>query len=184
MNACIKWTISVQKKLESTYYRIWQERWVGRFIIKGLKLSHQRRQVQTTLSGRQRIILVLYLVSREVTVNIEYIHVPGHDLDYVELCADSSKFDEEFLINEVCTSCTTSKKGHVHSLKEARKLNLPIAMQLALSDTMVVPILLYGVDMWGSENCNFIEHFHMKFCKTILKVTKKYSSLYDWWGIG
>jgi hypothetical protein len=35
--------------------------------IKGLKLSHQRTQVQTTLSGRQRIILVLYLVSREVT---------------------------------------------------------------------------------------------------------------------
>jgi hypothetical protein len=24
----------------------------------------------------------------------------------------------------------------------------------------------------------------MQFCKTILKVTKKYSSLYDWWGIG
>jgi hypothetical protein len=118
-------------------------------------------------------------VSREVIVNIEYIHVPGHDLDYVELCADSSKFDEEFLINEVCTSCTTSKKGHVHSLKEARKLNLPIAMQLELFDTMVVPILLYGVEMWGFENCNFIENFHMQFCKTILKVTKKYSSLYD-----
>jgi hypothetical protein len=24
----------------------------------------------------------------------------------------------------------------------------------------------------------------MQFCKTILKVTKKYSSLYDWRGIG
>ena len=52
-------------------------------------------------------------------------------------------------------------------------------MQLELFDTMVVPILLYGVEMWGFENCNIIENFHMQFCKTILKVTKKYSSLYD-----
>jgi hypothetical protein len=50
--------------------------------------------------------------------------------------------------------CTTSKKGHVDSLEEARKLNLPIAMQLELFDTMVVPILLYGVEMWCFENCN------------------------------
>ena len=59
------------------------------------------------------------------------------------------------------------------SLKEARKLNLPITMQLELFDTMVVPILLYGVEMWGFENV--IENFHMQFCKTILKVAKKYS---------
>jgi hypothetical protein len=69
-------------------------------------------------------------------------------------------------------------------LKKARKLNLPIDMQLELFDTMVVPILLYGAEMWGFENCNIIENFQMQFSKTILKVKKKYSSLYDLWRIG
>lgn len=44
-------------------------------------------------------------------------------------------------------------------------------MQLELFDTMVVPILLYGAEVWGFENCN-IENFHIQFCKTILKVKK------------
>jgi hypothetical protein len=34
-----------------------------------------------------------------------------YDLDYVELFADSSKFDEEFLINKVCA----------HLVQQARK---------------------------------------------------------------
>jgi hypothetical protein len=36
-------------------------------------------------------------------------------------------------------------------------------MQLELFDTMVVPILLYGAEVWGFENCNIIENFHMQF---------------------
>jgi hypothetical protein len=45
-------------------------------------------------------------------------------------------------------------------------------MQLELFDTMVVPILLYGAEVWGFENCNIIGNFHMQFCRTILKVKK------------
>jgi hypothetical protein len=37
---------------------------------------------------------------------------------------------------------------------------------------MVVPILLYGAEVWGFENCNIIGNFHMQFCRTILKVKK------------
>jgi hypothetical protein len=77
-----------------------------------------------------------------------------------------------------------ARKAMFIVLKKARKLNLPIDMQLELFDTMVVPILLYGAEMWGFENCNIIENFQMQFSKTILKVKKKYSSLYDLWRIG
>ena len=34
-------------------------------------------------------------------------------------------------------------------LRMARKLNLPINMQLELFDTMVVPILLHDAEVWG-----------------------------------
>ena len=57
-------------------------------------------------------------------------------------------------------------------IRKARILNLPIDIQLELFDTLVVPILLYGSEVWGFENCNIIENFHLQFCKQILKVKK------------
>jgi hypothetical protein len=45
-------------------------------------------------------------------------------------------------------------------LRKARKWNLSIE---ELFDTMVVPILLYGAEVWGFENCNIIENFQMQF---------------------
>jgi hypothetical protein len=65
-----------------------------------------------------------------------------------------------------------ARKAMFIVLRKARKLNLSIDMQLEIFDTMVVPILLYGAEVWGFENCNIIENFHMQFCKTILKVKK------------
>jgi hypothetical protein len=65
-----------------------------------------------------------------------------------------------------------ARKAMFIVFRKARKLNLPIDMQLELFDTMVVPILLYGAEVWGFENCNIIGNFHMQFCRTILKVKK------------
>jgi hypothetical protein len=53
-------------------------------------------------------------------------------------------------------------------LKKARKLGLPADLQLKLFDKTIVPILLYGAEVWGFENLDIIEAFHFKFCKTIL----------------
>jgi len=36
-------------------------------------------------------------------------------------------------------------------LQKARKLYLPVEMQLNLFETMVAPILLYGSEVWGFE---------------------------------
>lgn len=58
-----------------------------------------------------------------------------------------------------------ARKAMFIVLRKARKSNLPIDMQLELFDTMVVPILLYGAEVWGFEYWNIIENFHMQFCK-------------------
>ena len=42
-------------------------------------------------------------------------------------------------------------------LRKARKLCLPIDVLLQLFDAMVAPILLYGSEVWGYEDCNVIE---------------------------
>ena len=51
-------------------------------------------------------------------------------------------------------------------------LDLPVDIQCELFDQMIVPILLYGCEIWGFENNSALENFHMKFCKKTLGVHK------------
>ena len=55
-------------------------------------------------------------------------------------------------------------------IRKARKLFLPIDMQLNLFDTMVTPIILYGSEIWGIENIDIIDRFQLKYCKLILNL--------------
>ncbi|MEW8548127.1 MAG: reverse transcriptase family protein, partial [Candidatus Thiodiazotropha sp.] len=53
-------------------------------------------------------------------------------------------------------------------IRKSRKLNLPVDIQLKLFDHMIAPIILYGSEIWGYENCELIELFHFKYCKQLL----------------
>ena len=44
------------------------------------------------------------------------------------------------------------RKALYSILKKSRKLNLPIDLQIDLFDTRVASVLLYGCEVWGSEN--------------------------------
>jgi hypothetical protein len=61
-------------------------------------------------------------------------------------------------------------------LKKGKSMFLDADIQLKLFDTVVVPILLYGSEIWGFSNLNLIEKLHLRFCKIILKVKKSTSS--------
>ena len=45
-------------------------------------------------------------------------------------------------------------------LAKCRKFNLPIDLQFELFDKSVLPILLYGSEIWGYENTSLIEKLH------------------------
>ena len=47
-----------------------------------------------------------------------------------------------------------------------------IDIHLQLFDQMIVPILLYGSEVWWYENIDQIETFHLKICKQLLKLNK------------
>ena len=51
-------------------------------------------------------------------------------------------------------------------------MNLDVDVQLHLFDTMVLPIALYGSEIWGHVNFEMIERLHLQFCKILLKVKK------------
>jgi len=59
----------------------------------------------------------------------------------------------------------------IKSKKE--KFNLPIDIVLDLFDKMILPILLYGSEIWGFANLESIEIFYRKFLKYILKVNSQ-----------
>ena len=53
-------------------------------------------------------------------------------------------------------------------IRKIRQFNLPVVCQLDLFDKMVLPVLLYGCEIWGFENLDIIERVHLKFLKHIL----------------
>ena len=65
-----------------------------------------------------------------------------------------------------------AQKAMFSLLTKARRLLLPIDIQLDLFEKMVVPILLYGCEVWGCTNMKIIEVFYKKFLKIILCVSK------------
>ena len=75
------------------------------------------------------------------------------------------------------------RKAQAKQLNQARRamysmlnkiyhLDLPVDIQIELFDQLVLPILLYGSEIWGFDVIRDLEVFHMKFCKQILKVNK------------
>ena len=49
--------------------------------------------------------------------------------------------------------------------------NFPISLSLDLFDKLIVPILLYGSEVWGTQHREPIELVHRKFCKYIMSVS-------------
>ena len=57
-------------------------------------------------------------------------------------------------------------------LQKARILRLPIDIVLELFDICVVPVLLYGCEIWGFENLRDVDVFHRNFLRTVFKSYK------------
>ena len=49
---------------------------------------------------------------------------------------------------------------------------LPIDIQIDLFNKLILPILIYGCEIWGFSNINSIDLFHRSFLKSCLKVSK------------
>ena len=53
------------------------------------------------------------------------------------------------------------------------KFDLPFDIMLDLFDKMILPILLYGSEIWGYEGIQQIEVFYRKFLKEVLRLNKQ-----------
>ena len=69
-----------------------------------------------------------------------------------------------------------AKRAMFSVLSNIRKLKLPIDISCELFDSLVLPIALYGSEVWGFEDITQIEVFHRKFLRNILGVHKSVAS--------
>ena len=53
-------------------------------------------------------------------------------------------------------------------LQKCRTHNMSIECQLDMFDKAILPILLYGAEIWGFEKLEILERVHLQFCKIIL----------------
>jgi len=85
-------------------------------------------------------------------------------------------------------------------LRVFSRISWTVQTKLALFDSLVVPIILYGSEVWGIYNTPEVDKIHLRFCKLILGVKQqtlnasvfgelgrfplavicKQRSLYDW----
>ena len=61
-----------------------------------------------------------------------------------------------------------AQKAMYGIIRKIRQFNLPLEQQFDLFDKVVMPVLLYGCEIWGYENVDIIERVHLKFLKYIL----------------
>ena len=56
--------------------------------------------------------------------------------------------------------------------KRVRILNIPLDLQIELFNHTVLPILLYGSEIWGFQNTKLLENVQNKFLRSITKLKK------------
>ena len=62
------------------------------------------------------------------------------------------------------------RKAQFSMLIKCRKLELPIDIQCKLFESMVIPVILYGCEIWGFQDIKMLEIFYRKFLKKMLKL--------------
>ena len=67
-------------------------------------------------------------------------------------------------IKELAESAT---KAMFSLLKKSRNIDLPLDCQLIAFDAMILPILVYGCEIWCFENIEGLEKIHLKFLRLI-----------------
>ena len=62
--------------------------------------------------------------------------------------------------------------------KRIRNLNIPIDIQLYLFDHVILPIALYGCEIWGFENSQIVENLHNDFLRQIVDLKQVHRFIY------
>ena len=83
----------------------------------------------------------------------------------------------ENLSNAVKALSDQALKAYYSLISLFDKVKLTVNTKLHSFDTMVVPILLYGSEVWGVSKFKEVDKLHIRFCKYILGVRQQTPNL-------
>jgi hypothetical protein len=63
-----------------------------------------------------------------------------------------------------------ASKAMYDILNKGRVHNLSVSCQLDLFDTIIIPMLTYGSEIWGYVNIDLLVKVHEQFCKLLLNL--------------
>ena len=109
---------------------------------------------------------------QDFTFNGELVEVVGEYLYLGVLFNYNGSFDKAIKHN-----IDKARRAMFGLLTKAGRLLLTIDIILELFDKTVLPVLLYGCEVWGHKNIQAIEIFYRKFLKMILKLNTSTSSI-------
>ena len=92
-----------------------------------------------------------------------------YDYTYLGITVNYNNVFKKAIDKQVCQA---SRAFYAMKMK-LESLCLPIDLHLQLFDQLVLPILLYGCEVWGFEKITQVEIFYLKFCKGLLGVHRK-----------
>ena len=81
-------------------------------------------------------------------------------IDYVYLSV-TMKYNDAF-DKAMRKQLDQGRKAPFSMLIKCRKLELPIDIQCKLLESMVIPIILYGCEIWGFQDIKMFEVFYIK----------------------
>ena len=105
-------------------------------------------------------------------VHNENWNINGENVEIVDtFCYLGAKFVYNGNMKLVAKSLSDQALRAMNNLLSLfTRINLDVKTKLSLFDRMVVPIILYGSEVWGVYDYKEIDKVHIKFCKYILGV--------------
>ena len=126
----------------------------------GLTVNVDKTKVLIFSKGKTRNIPAFSLDEQDVEVVWDYAYL-GVLFNY------NNKFQKAQR-----KQCTAGNRAMFSLLRKCRELNLPIDIQIELFEKCVIPVCLYGCEVWGHESLELVKKNQLRFLKIVLGVGK------------
>ena len=117
----------------------------------GLRVNLDKTKIIIFSRGKVRVYKQFTFAGEEIEVVDDYIYL-GVVFNY-----------NNSFVKAVQKQLLLARKAMFSLQSKVQKLDLPIDIQLGLYDQLVIPVLLYGCEVWGYINLGSLELFHRKF---------------------
>ena len=128
--------------------------------IWSLKINISKTKIVIFAKGKVRSFPKFYVGKDEIEVTNDYVYLG------VTFHNDGS------FKNAKLKQINQARKAMYGLLSKTRLLGLPVDIVIELFNVCIIPILLYGAEVWGFENIDEVEIFHRQFLRIILKSYK------------